>query len=121
MRGIPGLYNAAIDMLHEKVAARWVSPNLVVGSTYRRMTSGAALRKYLVDACTLTKDWETFRQTFQDDVANHVAEFLLDAMTNFAAGDLRQQCDRTAWTKLDRCQWHDHSGPGGKLRDELKK
>lgn len=45
------------------------------------------------------------------------AQFLLDAMPKFVRkGEDAKLPGRTAWTKLDRCKWHDHPGPDGKLR-----
>lgn len=120
MRGIPVFCNAAIDMLHEKVSAAWTSLHVIARTAYDNTTSGATLRKFLVDACMLISSYADFERNFQDGY--FTTEFLLDAVPNIVAGRFeRANLDRAAWTKINRCQWHDHSGPGGKLRDDLKK
>jgi hypothetical protein len=36
-------------------------------------------------------------------------------------GETYPGLDRKTLTRLDRWEWHDHSGPGGKLRIESRK
>ncbi|KAF2820650.1 hypothetical protein CC86DRAFT_116306 [Ophiobolus disseminans] len=120
MRGVPGLANTAIDMLHENVAAVWAVSESVVSYVYKNTLAGAQLRKFLVDAFVLTKSPDSFLDSMEADVIP--SQFLMDALPHLISrGKDAKNIGRTAWAKLDRCQWHDHSGPGGKLRFESRK
>lgn len=121
MRGTPGLGNAAIDMYHERLASEWKTCLEDTEYIFDHTQKGSALRKFVVDAHTLTKLHTKFiNEVSQRDPAN--GEFLLDAIPILVKrGQSAKNINRKAWTELDRCQWHDHSGPGGKLRLESRK
>jgi hypothetical protein len=36
-------------------------------------------------------------------------------------GEFYEGMPRDDWTALDRCEWHDHSGPGGQMRLDSRK
>jgi hypothetical protein len=121
IRGIPALGNAAIDMLHERVCSRWNNYSQdTLKYTYRNTTPGSNLRKYFVNAFTKLRGYKKFMEHMTEESVT--TEFLLDAMPILVRqGEKSAAIDRGSWTGLDRCQWHDHSGPGGKLRLELRK
>ena len=116
MRGIPALGNAAIDMLHEQVATKWSLPSVeLMQQTYEQTRSGSELRKYLVDLLTMTRSSKGLQKELQG--GEYPYEFVLEALPKMVRkGKNDRMTDQTAWTKLDRCQWHIHSGAGGKLR-----
>jgi hypothetical protein len=119
MRGVPGLGNAAIDMLHEAVAASWSTPGQLTSMVYKATSAGCGLRKFL-DAFTRTKNLSGFLDHTQR--VGCPADFLYDAIPILVRrGEDTRVMSIEAWTELDRCQWHDHSGPGGKLRLESRK
>ena len=120
MRGIPGLANTAIDMYQERIVATWATNSAVLDYIYQSTTPGSKLRKFIVDEFTKTMDANSFMIAMTPD--NSPTEFLLEAIPPL----MEFFWDRTTyclkdWTCVDRCEWHDHSGPGGKLRHELRK
>lgn len=120
LRGVPGLCNAAIDMLHERITARWKTPDRHVPWAYANTASGAPLRRFMVDICTLLKG-SSFWERLEDELKEIPVQFVLDALPILISrGQAAEPMKRAAWTVLDRCQWHDHSGPGGKLRMESR-
>jgi hypothetical protein len=47
---------------------------------------------------------------------------LYDAIPKLVSkGDDERVMSKQEWKEIDRCQWHDHSGPGGKLRLDSRK
>ncbi|KAH4920158.1 hypothetical protein HBI79_195830 [Parastagonospora nodorum] len=120
MRGVPGLCNAAIDMLHERITAKWSITIPVISWIYENTRPGAALRGFMVDTCMLLKG-PSFWQQLGDESKAIPVQFVLDALPALISrGQTAEPIKRAAWTVLDRCQWHDHSGPGGKLRMESR-
>jgi hypothetical protein len=121
MRGISALGNSAIDMLHELVYSRWSSYNSeVLKYTYENTTPGSNLRKYFVSSFTKLLGYDRFKEKMTEEKVT--VAFLLDAMPVLVRqGEGHRAIGRGEWGKLDRCEWHDHSGPGGKLRLESRK
>jgi hypothetical protein len=121
MRGIPALGNSAIDMLHELVCSKWTNyPHELLKYTYQNTTSGSKLRKYLVSSFTKLRGYGIFMEEMTEERVT--IEFLLDAIPVLVRqGNRSQGIGKEEWSKLDRCEWHDHSGPGGKLRLESRK
>lgn len=115
MRGAPALCNAALDMLHEKGVAERSFPFDIIRDVYERTVPGAMLRTYLVDN---TIAIFTIKElTLELDPEDATVPFLLDVMPRLSTtSDNAKLMSSKAWTKVDRCQWHDHSGPGGKSR-----
>jgi hypothetical protein len=120
-RGIPALGKAAIDMLHERISAEWrLYGQDGILHTYENTTSKSNLPEYIVDAYTEGYSYGNFMKHMTADKVN--VEFLLDAIPALANQGVGYTCiTREDRTKLDRCQWHDHSEPGGKLRLESRK
>ncbi|KAL5113739.1 hypothetical protein ACEQ8H_008381 [Pleosporales sp. CAS-2024a] len=119
MRGIPALGNAAIDALLERLVAKGQQvPLTLICKVYESTTSGALIRKYFVDTFVLTQLpawWMTL------DADTLPFKFVLEALPKLLTrGVNAQRMHLTAWKQHDRCQWHDHSGPGGKLRLESR-
>jgi hypothetical protein len=120
MRGIPALGNAAIDMLHERFVAGWRAAGKELKDVYDMTTANSGLRRYIVDMYTMTHSLDSFMKKMDADVAP--VEFLLEVLPRFVSkGPKGKGIGRTAWTRYDRCTWHDHSGPGGQLRLESRK
>ncbi|KAH7394545.1 hypothetical protein BKA66DRAFT_567480 [Pyrenochaeta sp. MPI-SDFR-AT-0127] len=120
MRGIPALASAAIDMLHERVFAKWTTAINLTNFIYEHSPTSCNLRKYIVDLNTKTKSYIGFKTQMKPELCP--AEFLLEVLPILVRnGESCKSISRQAWTRIDRCQWHDHSGPGGKLRVALRK
>lgn len=122
MRGVPGLGNAAIDALHERLAVSWQTCSyLETDRAFSNTLRGSTLRKFLVDADTMTTDFTSQMKELADGSCIN-AEYLIEALPILVKrGEHSTPISRASWTKLDRCRWHDHSGPGGKLRLESRK
>jgi hypothetical protein len=121
MRGIPALGNVAIDMLHERISASWtVVPYSALTCAYETTPPSSLLSKFFVDAYTRLHSYQKFQErAVSDKIAS---EFLIDAMTILVRqGEHYGGMMRPSWTLMNRCLWHDHSGPGGKSRLELRK
>lgn len=123
MRGIPALGNAAVDAMHGRVAAAWASfENADINFVYSNTRKSSLLRKFVVDAEVLTMTFSGYLKELEDSRCDSNAEFLIEALPLLVKrGEGSKTIKREAWRKLDRCQWHDHSGPGGKLRLESRK
>ncbi|EAT81163.2 hypothetical protein HBI56_105130 [Parastagonospora nodorum] len=115
---IPALGNAAIDALHEHQALLWVTPSPVIKYVYEHTKPDSLLRRYLQDAFTKTM---TLESVMSRDKEEHTVEFLHDILLVIARRKKGEKLERMQWAKLDRCKWHDHSGPGGRLRMESRK
>jgi hypothetical protein len=119
LRGVPDLGNATIDMPRKRYCTEWNS-EMDITFVYDNTSAGSHLRKYTVDRYTLTVPYSKFKKSFTaDDVT---IDFLLDAMPLVVQrGVCPFMSSRQGSLVLDRCQWQDHSGPGGKLRLESRK
>jgi hypothetical protein len=116
--GVPALGNSAIDMLHERGVAEWVTPDNCVTYVYGNTTVGSKLRAYVVDEFILTMelaDIQSANQSF------YTVAFLFDVLPAMARANEETWLSREKMTKIDRCRWHDHSGPGGQIRLESRK
>jgi hypothetical protein len=121
MRGVPAMGNAAINMLHERVAASWrIQSGDCIKYSYRNTSEGSHLRKFFVDLHTKLASYDEFQHCAQRLTV--VPEFLLDTMPILVCqGEFYEGMPRDKWTALDRCEWHDHSGPGGQMRLDSRK
>ncbi|KAH6642957.1 hypothetical protein C7974DRAFT_113256 [Boeremia exigua] len=115
-RGIPELGNRAIDMLHERCVAAWQTPGRIA-YIYENTTVGSKLRDYLIQFHGSTRTFGSL----QEGSVNQTVDFLHDMVPLVASRMAEGPLGRDAVTRWDRCQWHDHSGPGGKLRLEGRK
>jgi hypothetical protein len=70
MRGVPGLRNVAIDMLHEQLAAKCEITMHAIPYIYANTTPGAALRKYVVDEFSLTSSVASVLEVTADEVTS---------------------------------------------------
>ncbi|KAH6642946.1 hypothetical protein C7974DRAFT_469178 [Boeremia exigua] len=116
-RGIPALGNAAIDMLHEKIMAKSAVHANIVKMTYEKTAVGSRFRAYLIHLYKYTA-------MLSDMVAHpnlYTAEFLCEVLPFLSHRTDVEFRGIAGLLKVDRCQWHDHSGPGGKLRLEGRK
>ncbi|KAF2033205.1 hypothetical protein EK21DRAFT_109338 [Setomelanomma holmii] len=122
MRGIPALSNCTIDMFHEPIAAAWfTSCYTLINFVHNNTLQESTLRKFVLDAEFLTRPLDNFQQQMAG-TASVLKEVLLDIMRLYVqGGEKHKGIGRKVWTKVDRCQWQDHSGPGGKLRLEARK
>jgi hypothetical protein len=115
-RGIPALGNAATNMLHERIVTRWQKPNEIIKYSYENTTKESKLREFILYFYTRAVGLDRIVATSPE---YFTVEFTLELLAGFAktnfSGNLIM---RGEWTKINRCQWHDHSGPGGKLRLE---
>ncbi|KAF3002614.1 hypothetical protein E8E13_008788 [Curvularia kusanoi] len=117
--GIPALGNSAIDMLHERAVAQWPSvADGVAQYIYNHTRWDSNLRDFISDWTSMTTpDTYTFR-TLSLDRSKDPAEFLHDVYPKICVRF--SPASRRAAQTEDRCRWHDHSGPGGRLRLELR-
>lgn len=119
MRGIPALKNAAIDMLHERSCASWRMSDKNIIYCYKNTVRGSKLRKYIVGLSTQMQSYGDFQKLMA--TLDLPTDFLVDAIPILMAqGEGHKSIGREAWIAIDRCQWHDHSGPGGKLCLEFR-
>jgi hypothetical protein len=121
MRGIPDLGNAVVDMLHESSVAEWTAlGQKKIQWVFENTMPGSELRQYVVDLTAKTGNYETFQARIDAEVTP--LKFLILAMPQLVRNGVQHKgIGRPAWTKMNRCQWHDHSGPGGKLPLESRK
>lgn len=113
-RGISELGNAVVDMLHGRTVATMVMHASCISYVYKNTTGSSKLRAYLVHLYIKTADL----QLMQHKVARRwqSVDFLHEVLPQVARKDdgfVPKRKDLLTWK---RCQWHDHSGPGGKLR-----
>jgi hypothetical protein len=118
-RGIPALGNAAINMLHERIVATWINPSSLIKYVYGNTTKGSKLREFLLHFFTRSVGVDRILETNPE---HFTVEYTLEvlaivAKSKFGWGLMM----RDEWTKINRCQWHDHSGPGGQIRLESRK
>jgi len=118
-RGIPALGNAAMNMLHERIAATWVIPSSLIKYVYGNTTKGSKLREFLLYFFTRSVGVDRILELNPEHLTvEYTLEILaIVAKTKYSRGLMMPE----EWTKIDRCQWHDHSGPGGKIRLENRK
>lgn len=114
-RGIPQLGNSAIDMLHERYVATWRVPT-IVKYVYDNTTEASKLHAYLIESTIWTKDLDSLGKWLNWE--QQTVEYLHDVMPKIARRDPKDRLNRKSATPMDRCKWHDHSGPGGRLRLE---
>lgn len=114
-RGIPGLGNAAINMLHERIAGIWQRPNDIIRYIYENTTKESKLRDFILHFYTRAVGAQRISSSNPE---HFTIDFTLDVLAIFTTEMKfgKSVLTRTEWTKTNRCQWHDHSGPGGKLR-----
>lgn len=118
-RGIPSLGNSAIDLLHERFAVKWRTVSPAIKHIYDRTLPGSKLRSFISEWYGLAYSLDEFtKQSIMDD---QTVEFLHDVYPMLLGGGAVQHMSRTQMTSMDRCRWHDHSGPGGRLRLNSKK
>ena len=115
-RGIPELGNAVIDSLHERSIANWTSPHVSTIQYFcDNSVAGCALRKFFLHFYIATKIEPSGRYEKIPEFCSDLEERRKELATT---GMARQS--KKAILRLDRCQWHDHSGRGGKMRLALR-
>jgi hypothetical protein len=121
-RGIPALGNAAIDMLHERIAVMWLSPEIAIKYVYENTIKGSKLRDILVffytNVLSLNEVLQTNPELFTVDFTLELLPIFTNRYKEYIG---HASMPQNLWTRLNRCRWHDHSGPGGKRRLESRK
>ncbi|KAF1954544.1 hypothetical protein CC80DRAFT_594970 [Byssothecium circinans] len=107
-RVIPALKNAAIDMLHERTSDKWAA----MKSDLRRFVVDTTASAFSAEK--LDKRVPGWRKDLPEDFVASFRARRLDLETHTLKD--REGVSKSEWTKLNRCNWHDHSGPGGALR-----
>ncbi|KAF2493990.1 hypothetical protein BU16DRAFT_582997 [Lophium mytilinum] len=124
MRGIPGLQNNALDALHKNILLSWRTLSAsIVNYVYSNTVEKSQLRCFIVqlnisgyhDLC------EFVEKRLKKDRNNYPMDFVIDILQIISTKDKSGAWPRVkhlqeTWAKLDRCEFHDHSGPGGALR-----
>lgn len=113
-RGIPALGNAAIDMLHEQCFACYAFPSKEIKAIYKKTMAESNFRRFAIDFYKEAAPIE-FILAYPD---TYTPEFLCDVLPSVARRPDGEKLTRSQSERMDRCQWHDHSGPGGRLRWE---
>lgn len=117
-RGVPALKNAVIDMLHEQLTVKWVRFAKCIKYVYGNTAEGSQLQRFLADSFTSTVSCSGF---LKQNKSFYTMDFVLAVLPIYVAqaesGGNRGKV-RMRWAEVDRCKWHHHSGPGGKLRLE---
>ncbi|KAF2493991.1 hypothetical protein BU16DRAFT_61435 [Lophium mytilinum] len=120
MRGIPALKNEAIDILHQLYTCTWTDFHLsAVKYIYKNTTATSQLRQFVAHANVIgLRDLKSFHETTSTawPIAYVFDVLQLVAMKDRSGAWPKLTGNRMHWAKLDRCQFHDHSGPGGALR-----
>jgi len=117
LRGIPNLGISVLDMLHERLTSAWVLP-AAIQHVWDNTMAESKLRAFIVDWYSMTtKSSEALKNYMSMDPT---VDFLHAVYPRLAQQGHRQR-SRAEMIKVDRCRWHDHSGPGGKLRLESRK
>ncbi|KAF3040585.1 hypothetical protein E8E11_005311 [Didymella keratinophila] len=112
-RGIPELGNAVIHSLHKRFTATWTLPDVSTTQyIYENTVAGCTLRKLILQFFVATK-------TKRKEKHEKIPEFCSD-LGECEKRSAATWVTRKALMRWDRCQWHDHSGPGGKLRLVLR-
>jgi len=114
MRGIPALGNTAVDMYHERITTEWETCGTdMINSIYEHTLKGSNLRKLTVDSHMLTQGYEEIMKQMTNGKKLNV-DFHLETILALVERGLKSKpLGRIGWTKIDRCRWRDHSGPGG--------
>lgn len=115
-RGITELKNKTIDVLHEYCVAGWTISAPNTKYVYANTIPGSALRQILILWIVQTTSLESFQA--EQYRKYHTIDLLHDVLPKLACRKPEDKKNRAQMTMVDRCQWHDHSGPGGKLRLE---
>ena len=117
LRGIPNLGISVLDMLHERLTSAWVLP-AAIQHVWDNTMAESKLRAFIVDWYSMTtKSSEALKNYMSMDPT---VDFLHAVYPRLAQQGHRQR-SRAEMIKVDRCRWHDYSGPGGKLRLESRK
>lgn len=103
-------------MLHEQQALLWCIPSSVIGYVYKHTKPDSLLRRYLQDAFTKTMKLENVLSRNGED---HTVDFLHDVSLVIARRKEGDKLSHMQWARLNRCEWHDHSGAGGRSRTAL--
>lgn len=115
MRGVPAMKNAAIDMLHTRTCVLDSLSRTSLNFAYNNTTVGSALRKFCVDAFVRQQSYAQFMAGIPEkEVASDFWKETIPIIVR--QGEDHPGMTLFEWSSIDRCQWHDHSGPGGQLR-----
>lgn len=113
---IPDLKNSAIDMLHESLLSRRTLP-VDIEFVYSNTHSESYLRKFVLN-------WYTWRYRLglrmENDAIKPTVDFIRDLYLRIENRN-HGPYDWNQLTRINRCNWHDHCGPGGKLRYEARR
>ncbi|KAF2493988.1 hypothetical protein BU16DRAFT_619183 [Lophium mytilinum] len=116
MKIIPELKNKAVDVLHLVTCTNWTFLNHQAHYIYSNTIDGSPLRKVITDFAAKSLGCESFIK-FSRGGALYPTAFCLDVIAAIhSQGGKWDHIGREGWAKIDRCLYHDHSGPGGKLR-----
>jgi len=117
--GIPELGNSATDMLHECLVATWNTHSTCIKYIHNNTVASSMLRSFVVDWSSSTHSFKSL--DFPDKENQQTVQYLHDVMLKIAERNGQRRLSREEAMAMNRCQWHDHSGPGGKLRLESRK
>lgn len=104
-------------MMHERVTTLVIFPAIIIKYAYNNIAAGSNLRTYF-DEVFKRNLW--LEQIIPSPM-NQTQEFLCDILPFVARRSGTDCYNSDQVRRFDRCQWHDHSGPGGKLRLEARK
>ncbi|OSS52318.1 hypothetical protein B5807_01917 [Epicoccum nigrum] len=110
---IPDLTNSVIDMLHERLLSRQTFP-IDIDFVYANALPGKTLRRFVAD-------WYVYGYNLNWIKENDAIKPTVDFFKDISARMANRNHPAMNWdklTELNRCDWHGHRGPGGKLRYE---
>jgi hypothetical protein len=120
-RGVPGLCNAAIDLLFQKIQQEWKFPFCELAYVYDNTLFGSALRRCLVADLAETHRFAMLSDPIQREVElpKYPKEFLADILVAFMALGSRpipsSTFNKINWANSMKdmlCpKYHDHSPP----------
>jgi hypothetical protein len=116
--GIPLLGNTVIDTLHERLAGSGIDAMPInMEYLYANTEPDSKLRQFVLAWYELTLNFSDLT-TYAGRI-KPTDEFLLDVyplLGNRLWAERPENPDEAMLTSMNRCLWHDHSGPVGKLQ-----
>jgi len=107
-RLIPGLKNAAIDALIEKIADEWTIFTTHISTVYDGTPEGSPLRKSATEMMLQTCEVVQIKGRILNDLPR---EYLYDLLLAYSKRDTPGTISKHNWQNIDRCQFHEHTAP----------
>ncbi|OCK88800.1 uncharacterized protein K441DRAFT_737776 [Cenococcum geophilum 1.58] len=105
-RGIPGLKNAAVDLIIAKFIQTWAFPIEIVRFVFDNTQESSPLRKLLVDMALESGDHDQMRQYR----GYFTKDFLVDMVVTMQKSNrVASVTSKEQWAAWNLCIYHDHT------------